>query len=63
MGAIFSYGFSHADEAFISAGCPYFVLTDYLTLIAEASSMGYIEPTDMLALEQWRENPQGWQST
>lgn len=62
VGAIFSYEFPHAQEAFATANCPFFALGTYLELIKEASSLWYIEPIDLIALEQRREDPHGRQN-
>lgn len=58
--AIFQYGFPKAKTAFAEKGIPFQTLTDYDTLLREASAAGYIQPTDLDTLRRWRENPEGW---
>jgi orotate phosphoribosyltransferase len=57
VAAIFSYNFVQAEEAFRSAGIPYFTLTDYETLLPIAVSRGAIPETSQSLLLKWRENP------
>jgi orotate phosphoribosyltransferase len=60
LAAIFTYGFDSADEAFKEAECRYFTLTDYNTLLKQASDDNYIHETDLETLNRWRENPKNW---
>ncbi|MBL0882390.1 MAG: orotate phosphoribosyltransferase [Chitinophagaceae bacterium] len=60
MVSIFTYGFSHADEAFAKAGITYQSLTNYSSLISLAVEKGQISlKTEQLLLE-WRKDPANW---
>ncbi len=58
--AIFSYGFSEASEAFEKADCPFATLTDYPTLLEEATRLNYVRPADLETLKAWRKDPGNW---
>lgn len=58
--SIFDYGFSHAVEAFKEEKCPYFSLSDYEHLIAQAVAKKYVAKEDVAILKSWRENPESW---
>ena len=58
--AIFTYGFSVADENFKKANCPYVTLTNYDFLIEEALRKDYISMNDMTSLREWKEHPESW---
>ena len=58
--AIFTYGFSVADENFKKANCPYVTLTNYDILIEEALRKDYISENDMASLREWKEHPESW---
>lgn len=58
--AIFSYGFPFADSAFQDAGIPFFVLTNYETLLEAAVAAGSIREDELELLRSWRTNPQKW---
>ncbi|HMX40116.1 MAG TPA: orotate phosphoribosyltransferase, partial [Saprospiraceae bacterium] len=58
--AIFQYGFDKAATAFAEKGLPFQTLTNYDALVQEAARIGYISEEDLSALQQWRENPEGW---
>ena len=60
MTAIFSYNFNSARRNFENADCVLYTLTNYITLIEEALKCGYIKPSEMETLEQWREAPDKW---
>jgi orotate phosphoribosyltransferase len=60
MVAIFTYGFTVAEEAFDRAGVKLFTLSDYNTLIGMALETGYIEPNQVALLSRWREEPSLW---
>jgi len=61
--AIFSYGFDIAKTAFENANCPLETLSDYETLLKEASEIGYIQSEDEKILKQWRKDPKNWNSS
>ncbi len=60
MVAIFTYGFPEAKQAFRGAGCPLFTLTDYPTLLEQATAEGYLDAGSRQALEGWSADPKGW---
>ncbi|RDV16650.1 orotate phosphoribosyltransferase [Pontibacter diazotrophicus] len=60
MAAIFTYGFSVADDNFRQAGISLYCLSNYNALIEAAVSNGYIQASAMDALAQWRESPETW---
>jgi orotate phosphoribosyltransferase len=60
MVAIFTYGFPEAREAFRLAACPLYTLTDYPTLLAQATAEGYIDGAAQAALESWSADPVAW---
>ncbi len=61
MVAIFSYGFTQADENFAKAGVAYHSLTDYSTLINLSLEKGKIKSGLENLLLQWRTDPANWQ--
>lgn len=58
--AIFQYGFANANAAFSEKNIDFQTLTNYETLIQEATAMGYVTESDLITLKKWRENPAGW---
>jgi orotate phosphoribosyltransferase len=58
--AIFSYGFGDSVTRFEEAKCPFEVLTDYPTMLAQAQSEGYITEEQTNLLESWSMDPVGW---
>jgi orotate phosphoribosyltransferase len=60
MVAIFSYGFSIAEDNFRKAGIKLITLTDYHTLIDSGLKSGYIPPEHVDTLKKWREAPHLW---
>jgi orotate phosphoribosyltransferase len=60
MGAIFTYRFQNAEANFANAGCKLVTLCDYPSLIQQALKSEYINESDILALEAWREAPESW---
>jgi orotate phosphoribosyltransferase len=60
MSAIFTYGFSQAENNFKNANCNLFTITNYLRLIEAALAENYITNAEMATLRQWRENPTLW---
>ncbi|MFM6946658.1 MAG: orotate phosphoribosyltransferase [Flavobacteriales bacterium] len=58
--AIFTYGFSLADQQFEAAKCPYITLTDYGTLIDVATKTSYVNEANNATLQAWRNNPSTW---
>ncbi|MFN5323621.1 MAG: orotate phosphoribosyltransferase [Bacteroidota bacterium] len=60
MVSIFTYGFPQAADAFKSANCPMYSLSNYDVLIDRASVLGYITDKDLERLRVWRESPDKW---
>ena len=60
MGAIFSYGFSIAEDNFKASNCELFTLTNYAELIKEALDTNYISADAIASLEEWRSSPSTW---
>lgn len=60
MVAIFTYDFPTARENFDKAQCKLYTLSNYPTLLQVANEQNYIEPSQLEALSQWRENPAVW---
>jgi orotate phosphoribosyltransferase len=62
MMAIFTYGFTKADDAFTDANCKLVTLSDYHHLISLAAQKNYIQSTQIDTLQQWRTSPATWVS-
>ena len=60
LGAIFTYGFPQAQEAFDKANCKAVTLTNYDTLLDIALRNNYIKQEELDTLKGWKENPQAW---
>lgn len=60
MISIFSYGFDIAGEAFRSANCPCYSLSNYDVLVKQALNQGYINQKDVESLKLWRKDPASW---
>lgn len=60
LGAIFTYGFPQAQEAFDKANCKAVTLTNYDTLLDIALRNNYIKQEELDTLKAWKENPQAW---
>ena len=60
MVASHTYGFPVAQAAFDTAGIKLVTLTDYDHIIEQAAATGYVSPSDMETLREWRENPAEW---
>jgi len=60
MAAIFTYGFSEAEQNFKKAKCVLKTLTNYEVLINKALQKEYITEKDVESLKQWRINPSEW---
>lgn len=60
--AIFTYGFPVAEKRFEEAHCPFFTLTDYESLLTEATAQGAILPGELHTLRNWREQPDKWEA-
>lgn len=60
LGAIFTYGFEKATQAFASANCPFFTLSNYPVLIEMAIQNNYVIAADKDLLMKWYANPEKW---
>ena len=60
MAAIFTYGFDIADKNFKEANCELVTLSDYASLVDQATDTGYISDKEIKALKKWREAPDNW---
>jgi orotate phosphoribosyltransferase len=60
MIAIFTYGFSRAEEAFAAEGCRLDTLSNYSVLVDRAAETGYITQGDVETLRDWRKEPAEW---
>lgn len=60
MLAIFTYGFSKAENAFKEANCRLDTLSNYNELVERAIDSGYIDKEELATLKKWREDPSIW---
>jgi orotate phosphoribosyltransferase len=58
--AIFTYSFEKATTVFKEANCPFDILSDYDTLIAQAIDNQYVMPQELATLSAWRQSPETW---
>jgi len=58
--AIFTYGFPDAIQRFKESDCAFFTLTDYHTMLEEATRSGYINEVQKADLDSWSSNPVAW---
>jgi len=61
LAAVFTYGFDVAQQAFEKAGCPFFTLSDYASLLEVGLAQGAIEAQHLDLLKAWRASPQTWE--
>ncbi len=57
LGAIFTYGFSIADESFSAANVDFFTLSSYSVMLEEAVQNNYISKEDLSSLQEWNKDP------
>ena len=60
MVAIFTYGFDLAAERFKEAGVPLVTLSNYGSLIEEATAEGIVGQSETELLQEWRRDPANW---
>jgi orotate phosphoribosyltransferase len=60
MVSIFTYGFSHADQAFVEKNVRYRSLTSYDNLIDLAIEKGIVDASIQNTLLNWRQDPAHW---
>jgi len=58
--AIFTYEFQKAIDNFEKANCKFATLSNYSTLLSEASSAEYISENEVEVLSDWSKDPNGW---
>ena len=58
--SIFTYELEKGRELLRSADITSYSLTDYSTLIEVASEKGYVQPSELERLIEWRKNPAEW---
>ncbi|MEM9549057.1 MAG: orotate phosphoribosyltransferase [Bacteroidota bacterium] len=58
--AIFTYEFQKAIENFQKANCKFATLSNYSTLLHEASKAKYITEQEVAILSDWSKDPNGW---
>ena len=58
--AIFTYGFTDAIQRFKQSDCSFFTLTDYPTMLEEATRSGYITEVQKADLDSWSSDPISW---
>jgi orotate phosphoribosyltransferase len=62
MVAIFTYGFTTAEENFKKAGVSLYSLSNYDSLVSEAGKKGIINGTNLESLKNWRKDPASWKA-
>ncbi|MEP2024636.1 MAG: orotate phosphoribosyltransferase [Reichenbachiella sp.] len=60
LGAIFTYGFPHADRNLMQAKVSHFTLSDYHSLLDIAVSSNLIKSDELDSLNSWRMEPENW---
>jgi orotate phosphoribosyltransferase len=60
MVAIFTYGFDISTQNFADKNLKFYTLSDYDTLIGEAVKKDYISESQLITLQEWRNNPAEW---
>jgi orotate phosphoribosyltransferase len=60
MVAIFTYGFDISVQNFADKNLKFYTLSDYDTLIGEAVKKDYISESQLITLQEWRDNPSEW---
>jgi orotate phosphoribosyltransferase len=60
MVAIFTYGFSTAEERFEEAKVKLITLCNYNAILDEAFRTNYIDESEIKTLQEWRKDPSIW---
>jgi orotate phosphoribosyltransferase len=60
MGAIFTYGFEDAQNAFAEKDCKLFTLSDYAHLLQVAEQRNTLTKDEAETLALWRQDPKNW---
>ena len=58
--AIFTYGFSFAEEAFSKEKIPFHTLSSYGDLLKVAEARKLVREQDLIHLKSWRVDPENW---
>ncbi|MCI4667484.1 MAG: orotate phosphoribosyltransferase [Bacteroidia bacterium] len=58
--SIFSYGFPHSNQAFISTGTSFSPLTTLQEVMEVAKKIGYLKESDFEAIRAWQQDPESW---
>ncbi len=62
MVAIFTYGFGVAKENFEKAGVKLVCLSDYESMLHQATAENFVSDADLYSLTAWRKDPGNWGS-
>ncbi|MCB0495208.1 MAG: orotate phosphoribosyltransferase [Cyclobacteriaceae bacterium] len=60
MAAIFTYGFEVAKENFAKEEIKVVTLSDYASMLEEATALKYISEKELISLKAWRVDPENW---
>ncbi len=60
MVSIFTYGFEISKSNFAEKDLKFYSLSDYDTLIGEAVLQKYVSESQLITLQEWRNNPAEW---
>lgn len=60
MTAVFNYEFPMAVKRFRDANVHLISLCNYSTMLEVAEATSYIQPSEVLALQEWRKDPANW---
>ena len=60
LGAIFTYGFTVAEQNFREADVEFFTLSNYSILLEEAVKNAYINESQLVSLQEWNKDPGNW---
>lgn len=60
MVAIYTHGLRAAEEAFKEAAVTLYTLSNYSQVVEQAAESGYISPSDLEMLKEWRKDPANW---
>jgi len=63
LASIFSYEFDIAYANFEKSQVPWFSLSNYHLLIEQAASLGIVDSSKLVSLQDWRRNPETWKVT
>ncbi|MDE6716072.1 MAG: orotate phosphoribosyltransferase [Muribaculaceae bacterium] len=60
MVAMFTYQFPVAEKSFDDANVKLITLSNYSAMLEVAEKINYIQPSDVEALKEWRQDPENW---